>query len=195
MKNKLIIFVLLTVSFCSSIAQTVIKIPFRQQEPFVVTPLVINESIVIDEPIVLGLDVEIHGGSGQYLFSWVLDGKEIGTEPTITINKKGIYSLIVKDGKGCESEVIYRISNGTRISNAENSTIALYPNPTQDIFSVNAQENQPLDKVEIHNMEGKKVLVFKGNQSEFDVKALPNGHYLVTLHFVHKSVTKILIRK
>ena len=186
MKNKLLTFLFLTIPFCTTIAQTVIKIPFQQSEPFVVQPQTIDKAMG-NTSIDLGLDVEIHGGSGNYIFSWIFNDEEIGTNPTITINERGIYTLSVRDGEGCESTVTYTIGNRTSIEEIniqESSSIVLYPNPTTGAFSVKTPENQQPDKIEVYNMEGQRMS---------DRENLPAGHYLVTLHFGNKKITKPLI--
>jgi len=186
MKNKLFTFLFLVIPFCSAVAQTVIKIPFQQPEPFIVQPQAIDKSIK-NASIELGLEIEIQGGSGNYLFSWIYNDEEIGTNPTISVSEEGVYILSIKDGEGCESSVTYTISNETGIKNIdmqESSSFVLYPNPTTGAFSVQSPENQEPDKVEVYNLEGKRM-----TQDE----NLPAGHYLVTLHFGNKRITKVLI--
>ena len=183
MKNRLLAFLFLTIPFSANIAQTVIKIPFQQPEPFVVQPQTIDKAID-NTSIDLGLEVEIHGGSGNYIFSWVFNNEEIGTNPTININKGGIYTLLIRDGEGCESTVTYTVSGGTGIEDINTSLlIVLYPNPTTGTFSVKTPENQQPDKIEVYNLDGK--LMPKEN--------LPTGHYLVSLYFGNKKITKPLI--
>ena len=186
MKNRLLAILFLAVPFCSTVAQTVIKIPFQQPEPFVVQPQVVDKSIE-NTGIELGLEMEIHGGSGDYIFSWIYNDEEIGTNPTITVREGGVYILLIRDGEGCESSVIYTVGNGTGMKDVEmqeNLSIILYPNPTTGAFSVKSPENQEPDKIEIYNLEGQQM-----TQNE----NLPAGHYLVTLHFGNKKVTKVLI--
>ena len=185
MKNKLLAFLFLTIPFCATVAQTVIKIPFQQPKPFVVQPQAIDKSIN-NASIDLGLDIEIHGGSENYIFSWIFNDEEIGTNPTITISEAGIYTLLVRDGEGCESFVTYTVNSGTGIEDINtqaSSSIVLYPNPTTGAFSVKTPENQQPDKIEVYNLEGK--LMTEEN--------LPAGHYLVTLYFGDKKITKPLI--
>ena len=186
MRNKLSALLFLIIPFCTTIAQTVIKIPFQQPEPFVVQPQLIDKSID-NTSIELGLEIEIHGGSSNYIFSWVYNDEEIGSSPTITISEEGVYTLLIRDGEGCESFVTYTISDGTGIKDIgmqESSSFVLYPNPTTGAFSVKSPGNQEPDKIEIYNLEGKLM-----TQNE----DLPAGHYLVTLLFGNKKVTKVLI--
>ena len=58
--------------------------------------------------------------------------------------------------------------------------IAMYPNPTNDSFSL----NKPIEELKIYDITGKVVKSFKGNFDKghaFNVSSLPRSIYLVKI--------------
>lgn len=200
MNNRIFfIFLFITVTFLSSKAQTVIKIPFVQPDKFVVLPQSVYKSFESNLTINLGLEVEILGGSGNYTFSWIYEGLEIGTDPTITITQRGTYTLTVDDGVGCKSTVNYFVDPSSGLENLYEETTTIFPNPTDGHFYIQSKEINNLDKVEIRSLTGeiygsylKKDQVDK---IQLDASGLSSGYYFVVSHFGATRITKALIRK
>ena len=77
-------------------------------------------------------------------------------------------------------------------SDAKNFTI--YPNPTQDIFSVNANNNIEINKLTILNVNGQVVKSFeKNNLNEYNVGDLSKGVYVIKIQTLQGSEIKKLI--
>jgi hypothetical protein len=76
--------------------------------------------------------------------------------------------------------------------NQNNLEVALYPNPVQDILSINTVN--AIKSVEVYNLQGQKVLV--SNQSQINLSNLSAGMYMVRIEDENNAVnTKRIIKK
>lgn len=76
--------------------------------------------------------------------------------------------------------------------NQNNLEVALYPNPVQDILSVDTVNT--IKSVEVYNLQGQKVLV--SNQSQINLSNLSAGIYMVRIEDENNAVnTKRIIKK
>ena len=96
---------------------------------------------------------------------------------------------------GFEVAIAQSINNNpqTEISmkKSHQMDISIYPNPTVDVFNINSGE--PVGKVEIFNIIGKKIKVLKNiHSNSFDVSDLRNGIYLVRIFNKHNKVLKVI---
>lgn len=188
------------ISFCTLTVtgQTVIKIPFKQPATFVVQPKEVNNSFDGNEIIEIGNDTEIYGGSGNYTFSWSLNGEIVGTQPTLTITKKGDYTLTINDGENCEATCVYHIDTDTGIYETSNVNIQIYPNPSDGMFYLQSSQYQEPDKAAIYDLNGilqntNPMYPVNGKATMIDASGLSSGHYLLVLHYGKDRITKILI--
>ena len=71
---------------------------------------------------------------------------------------------------------------------APKELIAIYPNPVNDILTVSLKLNKE-EKVEIYNMEGRKVLekVIGNGKNKIDVSALQTGNYMLNIKEMNLS--------
>ena len=85
------------------------------------------------------------------------------------------------------------------IFGAENSlgNSILYPNPAQNTFSLQIDENKELCQVTIYSLDGKKVSVKNNIQSyePIDVTGLKQGMYIVEIKTTQATVTKRLLKQ
>ena len=76
--------------------------------------------------------------------------------------------------------------------NQNNLEVALYPNPVQDILSLDTVNT--IKSVEVYNLQGQKVLV--SNQSQINLSNLSAGIYMVRIEDENNAVnTKRIIKK
>ncbi|MFT3739946.1 MAG: T9SS type A sorting domain-containing protein [Breznakibacter sp.] len=194
-----IIFFLLIWGTCSLAAQTVVKIPFQQSALFEVQPQEVYKSFEHNAPMELGLEAEIHGGSGVYSFSWTLNGVQIGAAPTLTVTEKGTYTLTVTDGAGCTSSVAYHIDLQLGVKEAGEPLLSIYPNPSDGLSYLQSPELQDLKRVEIYGMDGRFwfscPVPGAGSRFEISTSQLATGRYLVVAYFGSKKITKVLVVK
>jgi len=119
---------------------------------------------------------------------WFLNGAEIqnATNQTFTVTQTGNYTV-----KYNLSDYIECVSSSaiTTISSLEtadferlNNTITVYPNPTKGIITISNQDNLTIDKIEIVDVLGKKVMVKTDNTSQIDISEFSNGIYILKIH-------------
>ncbi len=118
------------------------------------------------------------------------------TNQNYTSAKTGNYAVIVEEG-GCidTSECVLVVITGTR-ENENNSDIAIYPNPSDDIFFVELKENYQDIKLSIRDATGRKVFSQKYScmQNIEVVEPLPSGVYFVELVLNHiRKVVKLVV--
>lgn len=77
---------------------------------------------------------------------------------------------------------------------AEN-TIKLYPNPVKDFLQISNHQNIKIDKIEIYNVIGKKIKIFKNDLETLDVSKISEGIYLVKITSDKGSIISRVIKK
>jgi len=84
--------------------------------------------------------------------------------------------------------------NVTGIASAAfNSTVSVYPNPAQDILTIQNQPGVSFEKVVITDLTGKKVIEQTNNLTRIDVSHLPKGMYLLQITSEgKKSISKFI---
>lgn len=60
-------------------------------------------------------------------------------------------------------------------------TVSVFPNPTQDFLSIQASSDTAIDKLEITDLSGKKLLQQSQNTTQVDVQNLSKGMYILTV--------------
>src|SRR5690606_6394707 len=100
------------------------------------------DSIVLDynvELAMLPVDITVNGMQlgtttpDEYLtWQWYLENQKINgaTDSIYTVEKNGIYSVVVTGKNGCIDTAYYRVTNATGIQTQElHTSIKVYPNP------------------------------------------------------------------
>ncbi len=104
---------------------------------------------------------------------------------------------ITNDG----GEVIYVIPNrvvtAIESNNIEDSKIIIYPNPSSDIFQIQAKEqNSKILSVKVFDNVGRAVKTWENVQNDvFDISNLSEGRYLVEVRWEKKTVYLHLIKQ
>ena len=80
----------------------------------------------------------------------------------------------------------------------ENNLLQVYPNPTQDILTIN-WNNQPLDilssKLEVYNVVGELIKPLILNKNQLDFSALPEGIYILKVEVAEGYFSQKIIKK
>jgi membrane carboxypeptidase/penicillin-binding protein PbpC len=81
---------------------------------------------------------------------------------------------------GCSITAYYwflTLSNDSFLSNSDNNTLQIYPNPTKNIISIKYKSE--IEKIKIYDYLGKEVLPQTQNNNEINVENLAKGIYLI----------------
>jgi hypothetical protein len=74
-------------------------------------------------------------------------------------------------------------------------TISVFPNPTQDFLSIQASSDTAIDKLEITDLSGKKLLQQSQNTTQVDVQNLSKGMYILTVFSGDKKYQNKFMKK
>ena len=199
MKNHL--FAIILLFSVAATAQTFVRIPFVQPNPFYVSLESVVKSLDPNISLELGLEVEIQGGSGIYTFLWTKDEVFLGNQPTLIVTHTGSYVLNIQDGEGCETVVVYDVIGETNISEVfADYVVHVYPNPTSQKVFVEPSGDSPLTRIDIYTVSGELILTMtspdvSSNKIEIDLSGIDTGQYLLTCTFETKKITRIIMLK
>lgn len=181
-------------------AQTFVKIPFVQMPLFTVSADTIVKSLSAGGHLDLGTDLEINGGSGVYSFKWSKNGDSLGTALSLNVDNAGDYVLTIKDGSGCEAEVVYVVRFNTGTERVAEQLLNIYPIPAQSVVFVQLTQESVLRTVSVFSASGELLKHYKLQASNYDVvelslEGIASGAYLLTCEFDNKKVSRIIIKK
>ena len=104
-------------------------------------------------------------------------------------NHRSIYN----NSGACEDETaVVNACNGLSVSELEAFAFNYYPNPVKDILTIETQK--PVEKIEVFDLSGKKVLNVSG-QKQLDMSSLAPGTYMVRIILKRVIETVKIIKK
>ena len=197
--KKLLIFMFLIAAFCLQ-AQTYVNIPFKQSQIFTVSTDSVIKTIEQGQGVDLGAEIEINGGSGKYSFVWTHGGAEVGTSLLLNVNSTGEYMLNIKDGAGCEANVVFVVKLNTGFDEISVQQVNVYPVPASECVFVRPLINSTLKSISVYNASGELIRsVHCGYVStdsvQFGLEGIPAGQYLLTCDFVDRKITRVIVIK
>ena len=140
------------------------------------------------------ISIEMNGGVPPYTYFWTPP-----VEPSNTIVDlcEGMYTVTVFDANGCMFVDSSEVTLSTGLEFIEEIKFAVTPNPTFGQLNLSLN-NSSMDRLEISifSMNGKKVLTqtTRGEKIEFDLSALSNGIYLVSVSDGKNISTKKILK-
>lgn len=136
------------------------------------------------------------GGTSPYTYLW----NNGATTQNITGLAAGTYSVITTDANGCVFTSTVTVTSVVGVTEIENGTIAIFPNPTQGIVTVSMDGIATGDiTMEIIDITGKSVftqkVLFDGNKTNYslDLSSLTNGTYLIKLNMQDGTATRRIV--
>jgi len=84
---------------------------------------------------------------------------------------------------------------GMSLNEKDLMKISLYPNPSEQVFSIKNDSGQEIKQVNVITTNGQIVRQFNTNQSEFNVAAIASGIYFVEIILDETILIRKLIRK
>jgi uncharacterized protein YuzE len=146
-----------------------------------VVPGVTISAVATDE--ILGsdatLDITVSGGAPAYTFDWDNDGTgDFDDTEDLTGLTAGEYTVVVQSEAGCSTTATYRVDGQLGVTELDGASIAVYPNPTQDIVSILSAGNFNFEVIAINGE-----VLFSG--SAVDTKTISLGDFADGVYFVN----------
>lgn len=193
---KKIVLIIIAVFPHILFAQQIISLDVNQPPEFGFSISKQDTTIIKGNSIVLGTDIVVYGGSGEYQYYWspgnTLNDSTI-INPMATPLDTTIYILTVTDNFGCSFSVEYTINArnqavGVDFELKQQSLAAvLFPNPNNGEFKVKLN-GRPSNKIEIVIYDNSAKIIkrqtiknFTGEHTEFFQLQLVNGVYTLLI--------------
>jgi hypothetical protein len=146
-----------------------------------VVPGVTISAVATDE--ILGsdatLDITVSGGAPAYTFDWDNDGTgDFDDTEDLTGLTAGEYTVVVQSESGCSTTATYRVDGQLGVTELDGASIAVYPNPTQDIVTILSAGNFNFEVIAINGE-----VLFNG--SAVDTKTISLGDFADGIYFVN----------
>lgn len=204
MKKLILLFLVFSSHFL--FGQRVVTLSVVQPPEFGFSISKPDTTIIKGSSIVLGTDLIVFGGSGEYTYHWVPTGTLSDpsiSNPIASPTDTTSYLLTITDKYGCSITLYYTV-NVTSLTGLHNLTplsqslqAVLFPNPNKGILKLNIT-GQPVKKLTIslfdsHGKVLKKQIIngFTGDQTETLQLNFVSGNYIVLI----KSGTESISRK
>jgi len=153
-----------------------------------------RETIISENVPIAAMDIDLENGqlywttlgANATLFRANLDGREI--------------EVIQEDIESGNGIVIYNQAQTTSVQDLYTEELSIYPNPVQDILTIEFQEsNAPIESIKLTNTEGKTLLKrdsIINNQPIFlDVQHLNQGFYFLEVNSANGKLTKKILKQ
>ena len=120
-----------------------------------------------DQTVDMGTEVTLDGSASVGIgltYSWTLDGVEVGDTSVITTDtlSKGEHTFVLEvTGLNAVSDkdtVLVTVEDNTGIFNRPQSTVRVYPNPTDGVVHVDLGELQGKATIEVLSLAGKQIV-------------------------------------
>ncbi len=134
------------------------------------------------------IEMTITGGNAPYDITW----SNSLTTTTIEDLCAGLYSVVVEDVNDCMSTEVVEVTVSTAISDVDDLTVEIYPNPTNGKFTV--KTGFIADEISIIDALGRTVAIesVSNNEVEIDVELQP-GIYIIKIINDNKAFLNKLI--
>lgn len=189
---KSLIFLLFLSIPLNPFAQKVVKLSVKQPPEFGFSVSKPDTTIVKGRSVVLGTDLIVFGGSGEYKYNWspnaTLNDSTI-INPVATPLDTTTYMLTITDKYGCSFSVNYKVNarnplvNSELVSSQQNVQAVLFPNPNDGKFKIKLT-GVPAEKIELSIFDSTGKIVknqtiqnFTGDHTEMLQLKLVSGIY------------------
>ncbi len=124
-------------------------------------------------------------------YLWLRDSLTFAgnTQRSITNPTNGNYTATITDTNGCQTKTnSVKVYNGIETLYA-NSTIYIYPNPTQNILCI--ETTAPIKTITLQDLTGKQIPIAPTNNkttTQLNLSSLAKGVYILKVNEVYKKV-------
>lgn len=122
---------------------------------------------------------------------------------SICMDDDEVYNLNYTEYNSNENVLIYTDENcdvltevpPLSVDNFETFSFKIYPNPTQDSFSISTSSTVNISKVTIYNSIGQRLESFSTDKSNFDISDFMSGIYYLNIETDQGTITEKIIKK
>ena len=132
-------------------------------------------------------------GAAPFTYNWSNNEK---TEDLINL-AQGKYCVTVTDANACQRTECFEVTNG-KVGTTENTlgkAIRVFPNPVENILTIETNGNLYLTKIELFDDKGSKINAFSSETRQIDMNTLPSAVYFIKFYtkdgFTVKEIIKI----
>ena len=145
------------------------------------------------------IDLEVTGGTAPYEFDWSSTGTFSSDDEDISqLPAPFAYSVTVTDANGCEAEGgPYEVDDVYGLDDLGQVHFVAFPNPTQDILTVELSQAAQPAMLTVHDNAGRVVWqgAFFGMRQQLDVSGWASGTYQVHLsHGLASARAQVLVQ-
>lgn len=134
---------------------------------------------------------------------FIFDFNNLPLLESICMDVGEVYNLNYTDYNSNENVIIYTGENcdvltevpPLSVDNLEFVSLKIYPNPTQDVFSISADSSVIINSMTIFNSIGQRLKSFEVENSFFDISDFKSGIYYLKIETDQSSVTERIIKK
>lgn len=140
------------------------------------------------------MDIVVSGGTPTYTFDWNNDGTgDFDDNEDLFGAIAGEYMVVVRDSRMCEQTHVANIDSQLGLETEENSSLAIYPNPFNDLVTISYNGNF---NYAIYSINGDVVENgFGTNQKALDLQSLADGVYFMQLNGGANTITKKIVKR
>lgn len=137
------------------------------------------------------------------LLYFIFDFDNLPILESICMDDDEVYNLNYTDYNSNENVLIYTGENcdvltevpPLNVDSFESLSFKIYPNPTQNSFSISTSSSVNISKVTIYNSIGQHLKSFSTDKSNFDISDFMSGIYFVKIETDQGSINERIIKK
>lgn len=156
-----------------------------------------SSSLAFESPLNNRGEAITHTGSGAFQSSWTFDW----TSPATDVGPVTFYVALNESNQDFNStgDQIHLKQSSANLLSVENyvfKDVKLYPNPAQDVVTIDLPANMENTSVKVYDFLGKQVLTQDATtKNTIDVSAWQSGVYLIQLTNNNNSITKRFVKQ
>ncbi len=144
----------------------------------------------------------ISGGFGTFMYDWNpsygLSDTTLAVGFWASPDTSIAYAATVTDSKGCSQTgsilyYVYVLPLG--VNDILKSMIKIFPNPTFDHIYIEPDMTLSIDKYELWNSIGQRLLKIDGSHKSINMTSYQNGVYLLKVHFDNNILIYRIVKK
>ncbi len=140
------------------------------------------------------INITVTGGVAPYTFDWDIDGTgDFDDDEDLTGLADALYNVVVNGSNGCSASASIILGTQAGVDELNQSMISVYPNPTNDIITIDFAGTFNYELIAINGD-----IILKGNATDkeiVDMNTLASGVYFISVTSNENSNTVKILKK